>query len=75
MRKDFFEEHFHGRSFSNSLNYYLSAWLFQRLPHPQREPGALDTLRYMGEIVERKKVCTHLSRRQNDRAMARSHRS
>ncbi len=54
MRKEFFDEHFHGRSFSNSLNYYLSAWLFNAFPIPQREPGALETLRYMGEMSNEK---------------------
>lgn len=51
VRKEFFDEHFHGRSFTNSLNYYLSAWLFNCFPIPQREPGALETLRYMGELA------------------------
>jgi len=50
MRKEFFEEHFHGRSFTNSLNYYLSTLFFNAFPIPQREPGALATLRYIGEI-------------------------
>jgi long-chain acyl-CoA synthetase len=54
MRKEFFERHFHGRSFTNSLNYYLSAWLFNGFPIPQREPGALETLRYMGELANEK---------------------
>jgi long-chain acyl-CoA synthetase len=54
MRKEFFEAHFHGRSFRNSLNYYLSAWLFNAFPIPQREPGALETLRYMGEMSNEK---------------------
>ena len=54
MRKEFFEQHFHGRSFTNSLNYYLSAWLFNCFPIPQREPGALETLRYMGELANDK---------------------
>jgi 1-acyl-sn-glycerol-3-phosphate acyltransferase len=54
MRKEFFEDHFHGRSFSNSLNYYLSTWLFNAFPIPQREPGALETLRYMGELANEK---------------------
>ncbi|HEY6391765.1 MAG TPA: AMP-binding protein [Bryobacteraceae bacterium] len=54
MRKEFFEAHFHGRSFSNSLNYFLSAWLFNAFPLPQREPGALETLRYMGEMSSEK---------------------
>ena len=50
MRKEFFDDHFHGKSFTNSLNYYLSTWLFNCFPIPQREPGALETLRYMGEL-------------------------
>ena len=54
MRKEFFEEHFHGHSFTNSLNYYLAAWLFNAFPIPQREPGALETLRYMGELANDK---------------------
>jgi long-chain acyl-CoA synthetase len=51
MRKEFFQEHFHGHSFTNSLNYYLSTWLFNAFPIPQREAGALETLRYMGELA------------------------
>jgi len=51
MRKEFFEEHFHGRSFTNSLNYYLSTLFFSAFPIPQREPGALSTLRYMGDLA------------------------
>jgi long-chain acyl-CoA synthetase len=50
MRKEFFEEHFHGRSFTNSLNYYLSSLFFNAFPIPQREPGALATLRYIGDL-------------------------
>jgi long-chain acyl-CoA synthetase len=54
MRKEFFEEHFHGRSFTNSLNYYLSSLFFNTFPIPQREPGALATLRYIGELSNEK---------------------
>ena len=54
MRKEFFEQHFHGRSFTNSLNYYLSTLFFNCFPIPQREPGALATLRYMGELANDK---------------------
>jgi len=54
MRKEFFEQHFHGHSFTNSLNYYLAAWLFNCFPIPQREPGALETLRYMGDLANDK---------------------
>ncbi len=51
MRKEFFNEHFHTKSFTNSLNYYLSTGLFNAFPIPQREPGALSTLRYMGDLA------------------------
>jgi long-chain acyl-CoA synthetase len=51
MSKEFFHEHFHGRSFTNSLNYYLSALFFNAFPIPQREAGALETMRYMGELA------------------------
>ncbi len=54
MRKEFFDEHFHGRSFTNSLNYYLSTLFFNAFPIPQREPGALATLRYIGELANDK---------------------
>jgi long-chain acyl-CoA synthetase len=54
MRKEFFEEHFHGRSFTNSLNYYLSTLFFNAFPIPQREPGALATLRYIGDLANDK---------------------
>jgi long-chain acyl-CoA synthetase len=54
MRKEFFDEHFHGHSFINSLNYYLSALFFNAFPIPQREPGALATLRYIGELSNEK---------------------
>jgi long-chain acyl-CoA synthetase len=50
MRKEFFDQHFHGHSFTNSLNYYLSTLFFNCFPIPQREPGALATLRYIGEL-------------------------
>jgi len=53
MRKEFFHEHFHGRSFTNSLNYYLSALFFNAFPIPQHEAGALETIRYMGEMANR----------------------
>jgi long-chain acyl-CoA synthetase len=54
MRKEFFDEHFHGRSFTNSLNYYLSTWLLNTFPIPQREAGAYETLRYMAELAGEK---------------------
>ena len=51
MRKEFFDQHFHGHSFTNSLNYYLSSLFFNAFPIPQHEPGALSTLRYMGDLA------------------------
>jgi long-chain acyl-CoA synthetase len=51
MSKEFFKEHFHGHSFTNSLNYYLACLLFNAFPIPQREAGALETMRYMAELT------------------------
>jgi long-chain acyl-CoA synthetase len=51
MSKEFFKEHFHGRSFTNSLNYYLACLLFNAFPIPHREAGAFETMRYMGELT------------------------
>jgi long-chain acyl-CoA synthetase len=57
MRREFFDAHFHPQRhswrewFSNSLNYYLSALFFNAFPIPQRESGALDTMRYMGGMA------------------------
>jgi long-chain acyl-CoA synthetase len=58
MAKEFFKAHFfpeqHGRRawFTSSLNYYLAALFFNAFPLPQREAGARQTLRYIGEILE-----------------------
>jgi long-chain acyl-CoA synthetase len=58
MAKEFFKPHFfpeqYGRKawFTNSLNYYLSALFFNAFPLPQREAGARQTLRYIGEVIE-----------------------
>jgi long-chain acyl-CoA synthetase len=57
MAKEFFKAHFfpaqYGRRawFTNSLNYYLSALFFNAFPIPQREAGARQTLRYVGELL------------------------
>jgi long-chain acyl-CoA synthetase len=57
MSKEFFQAHFYperhslGERFTNSLNYYLSALVFNAFPFPQREAGARQTLRYTGELV------------------------
>jgi long-chain acyl-CoA synthetase len=56
MAKEFFKAHFFpdqfGRRawFTNSLNYYLASLFFNAFPLPQREVGARQTLRYIGEL-------------------------
>jgi long-chain acyl-CoA synthetase len=58
MAKEFFKAHFfpkqHGRVewALNSLNYYLAALFFNAFPLPQREAGARQTLRYIGQVLE-----------------------
>ncbi len=57
MGKEMFEAHFfparHSTMswFTNSLNYYLAVLLFNAFPLPQREAGARQTLRYIGELL------------------------
>jgi long-chain acyl-CoA synthetase len=57
MGKEMFAAHFfpaqHGRVawFTNSLNYYLAVFFFNAFPLPQREAGARQTLRYIGEVL------------------------
>ncbi|HVW84613.1 MAG TPA: AMP-binding protein [Bryobacteraceae bacterium] len=57
MAKEFFDAHFHperyrqSERFTNSLNYYLAALVFDAFPLPQRETGARDSLRYAGELA------------------------
>src|SRR4029450_6675181 len=57
MAKEFFKAHFfpneYGRRarFTNSLNYYLAALVFNAFPLPQREAGARQTLRYVGDLL------------------------
>jgi len=57
MGKEMFAAHFfpaqHGRLtwFTNSLNYYLAVLFFNAFPLPQREAGARQTLRYIGELL------------------------
>ena len=57
MAKEFFKAHFfpeqYGRGawFTNSLNYYLAALFFNAFPLPQREAGARQTLRYIGDVL------------------------
>ena len=57
MAKEFFKAHFfpadHSRMarFTNGLNYYLASLFFNAFPLPQREAGARQTLRYIGDLV------------------------
>lgn len=57
MAKEFFKAHFYpaehtfGQRLTNSLNYYLAALFFNAFPLPQREAGAREALRYMGELA------------------------
>ncbi len=57
MSKEFFDGHFHPerhtpmQRFTSSLNYFLSALVFNAFPLPQRESGARDALRYAGELA------------------------
>jgi long-chain acyl-CoA synthetase len=59
MAKEFFKAHFFPAQFSrrerftSSLNYYLSSFFFNAFPLPQREAGARQTLRYVGELIGR----------------------
>ena len=57
MGKEMFAAHFfpeqHGRGawFRSSLEYYLAVLFFNAFPLPQREAGARQTLRYIGELL------------------------
>jgi long-chain acyl-CoA synthetase len=57
MAKEFFKAHFFPAQytrrarFTNTLNYWLAALLFNAFPLPKREPGARQTLRYVGELL------------------------
>jgi long-chain acyl-CoA synthetase len=57
MAKEFFKAHFFPRDhswrnwFTNSVNYYLAAFFFNAFPLPQREAGAHQTLKYIGELT------------------------
>ena len=57
MAKEFFKAHFFPHEYSwrhvltNRLNYYLAAFFFNTFPLPQREAGARQTLRYIGEVT------------------------
>jgi long-chain acyl-CoA synthetase len=57
MLKEFFKAHFYPAEhtwrqwFTNSLNYYLASLFFNAFPIPQREAGARQALKYIGEIA------------------------
>jgi long-chain acyl-CoA synthetase len=58
MAKEFFAAHFFPGEdgwvlrLATSTAYYLAALVFNAFPLPQREAGARQTLRYMGELLE-----------------------
>jgi len=57
MAKEFFKAHFFPRDYplrarmTNGLNYYLASLFFNAFPLPQRETGARETLRYIGDLA------------------------
>ena len=57
MAKEFFKAHFFPDEFNrrqrltSSVNYYLATFFFNAFPLPQRETGARQTLRYVGELL------------------------
>jgi long-chain acyl-CoA synthetase len=57
MAKEFFKAHFFPEQhtwlqwFTNSVNYYLAAFYFNAFPLPQREAGARQTLKYIGDLT------------------------
>jgi 1-acyl-sn-glycerol-3-phosphate acyltransferase len=57
MAKEFFKAHFFPGQhtwrqwFTNSVNYYLAAAFFNAFPLPQREAGARQTLKYIGDLA------------------------
>ena len=78
MAKEFFKAHFfpreHGRlaRLTNSLNYYLASLFFNAFPLPQREAGARQTLRYIGELLaEGTSVLIFPEGRRSERASVR----
>ena len=81
MAKEFFKAHFFPEGFSprqvltNRLNYYLSAFFFNTFPLPQREAGARQTLRYIGEVTGRRLLGADLPGGRAIRRAATSRRS
>jgi long-chain acyl-CoA synthetase len=58
MLKEFFQAHFHPDRFgwkarlTSGMNYYLASLFFNAFPLPQRELGARQALRHIGQIVD-----------------------
>jgi long-chain acyl-CoA synthetase len=58
MSKEFFDAHFFPQRhrwrdrLTNTLNYRLSTLFFNAFPIPQKEAGAGQSIRYMGELAE-----------------------
>jgi long-chain acyl-CoA synthetase len=59
MWKEYFDAHFHPERHSkadhwtNRILYWLITVLFNGFPIPQKETGARESIRYMGELVEK----------------------
>src|SRR5262245_65876697 len=57
MAKECFKAHFFRRDYplgarmTNGLNYYLASLFFNAFPLPQREAGAREALRYIGDLA------------------------
>ena len=57
MSREFFRAYFHpqghgiGERFRYGLEYYLACLFFNAFPLPQREAGARESMRYMGELA------------------------
>jgi long-chain acyl-CoA synthetase len=57
MAKEFFDAHYHPdrhpmrQVWPNRLAYYLATLFFNAFPLPQREAGAREALRYIGDLV------------------------
>ena len=57
MRREFFQAYFHpeghrlGERFKFGLEYFLACLAFNAFPLPQREAGARESLRYMGDLA------------------------
>ncbi len=56
--KEFFAPHFHPQNHSrrrraaSSITYYLASLIFNVFPLPQREAGAREAIRYVGDLID-----------------------